>query len=80
MQDANTVVFVEVRYRASDRWGGAAASITAKKQRRLVNAASSYLQRHPEFKGAPCRFDVVAVSGSQAEPRFKWIRSAFGVA
>lgn len=78
MQDEGTLVFIEVRYRASDRWGGALASVTRKKQRRLINAASSYLKQHPQFAGKPCRFDVVAVTGTTVEPDLKWVRSAFG--
>lgn len=80
MLDRSTLVFVEVRYRSSNRWGGALASVTRKKQRRLINAASSYLQQHPQFKGKPCRFDVVAITGTAAEPELKWVRSAFGAA
>jgi len=56
-----TLVFVEVRARAQARQGGAAASITPLKQRRLVRAAQHYLLR---WKcPPPCRFDVVAVEG-----------------
>lgn len=76
-QDGNTIVFVEVRYRASDRWGTGLASITSTKQRRLTKAASSWLKRHPGLRRAPCRFDVVSVSGSETNPVCKWVRSAF---
>ena len=76
-RDGNTIVFVEVRYRASSRWGDGLASITAAKQRKLTRAASSWLQRNPRFRQAPCRFDVVAVSGAETEPTLKWISNAF---
>ena len=78
MRDGGTVVFVEVRYRASEQWGGALGSVTRKKQWRLANAASSYLKAHPGLARLPCRFDVVAVTGPKAAPKLKWIRSAFG--
>jgi putative endonuclease len=56
-------VFVEVRQRADARHGGAAASITPAKQRRLVLAAQVYLLR---LKHTPrCRFDVVAIDAGQ---------------
>lgn len=61
MQDCNALVFVEVRKRADHRYGGAAASVTARKQARLVIAAQTFLQR---YRTPPaCRFDVVAIDG-----------------
>lgn len=73
-RDGDVLVFVEVRLRADDRFGGAAASIGPAKQRRLAAAASLYLAR---FGRAPrCRFDVVTLG--QGEPR--WLRGAFDAA
>jgi putative endonuclease len=77
MRDGATLVFVEVRYRADDRFGGGAASITAAKRRRLVRAASLFLAAHAPWADAPCRFDVVDASGSVDAPTLKWIRDAF---
>lgn len=71
MREGDELVFVEVRQRARRDYGSAAATVGPTKQRRLVAAASEYLQRHGE---QPCRFDVVAFEG-QAEPA--WIRDAF---
>jgi len=72
-EDEGTVVFVEVRSRASDGFGGAAESITAAKRSRLLAAAKLYLSGRPQ---AHCRFDVFLVEG---EPRqVRWIRDAFG--
>lgn len=68
------VVFVEVRARRSDAFGGAAGSITAAKRRRLVAAARHYLARR-RVAGA-CRFDVVLLQGD--EPRIEWLANAFG--
>jgi putative endonuclease len=67
-----TLVFVEVRVRASDSHGGAAASVGLAKQRSLVLAAQHYLRawRSPP----PCRFDVVAIEGE----RIDWLQGAFG--
>ena len=70
MLDADTLVFVEVRQRADSAHGGAAASITPAKIRRLVRAAQLYLMRLP--KVPPCRFDVVAIDAGQLE----WLRNA----
>jgi putative endonuclease len=74
MRQANTLVFVEVRYRRSRRFGSAVETVTPTKQRRLIRAASGYLQRHN--LDLPCRFDVVGVSGPQQE-EIEWISDAF---
>ncbi len=66
-----TLVFVEVRSRASTSHGGALASVSAAKQRSLVFAAQHYLARLAQVP--PCRFDVVAVEGSTLQ----WVRAAF---
>ncbi len=72
MQDKKTLVFVEVRSRAKSQYGGAAASITHSKQRRLTLAAQAYLQR---FKSIPpCRFDVVAIDAGEVE----WLKNVMG--
>ena len=66
-----TLVFVEVRQRRSCGHGGAAASVTATKQRRLVHAAQHYLLRFSA--PPPCRFDVLALDGDTVE----WLQAAF---
>jgi putative endonuclease len=66
-----TLVFAEVRARSSAAFGGAAASVTARKRERIVLAARHYLLR---YAAAPaCRFDVVAIDGG----RIDWLRGAF---
>ena len=73
-RDGATLVFVEVRYRAGESYGGALESITAAKRRRIAAAANQYLAR----LGAqpPCRFDVITFEG----PSPRWLRAAFDVA
>lgn len=66
-----TLVFVEVRSRADAAFGGALASVTPAKQRRLVRAAQHYLLRLPV--PPPCRFDVVAIDGTALQ----WVKGAF---
>jgi putative endonuclease len=66
-----TLVFVEVRQRASAAAGGAAASITAIKQRRIVLAARHFLLRLGSTP--PCRFDAVLIEGDA----LRWLRGAF---
>ena len=66
-----TLVFVEVRSRANDSHGSAAASVGAMKRRRIVFAAQHYLRSMPTMP--PCRFDVVAIDGDHLE----WLSAAF---
>jgi putative endonuclease len=66
-----TLVFVEVRARSSTRHGGAAASVSAGKQRALVYAARHYLAALAAMPR--CRFDVVALDGDD----LNWLRAAF---
>ena len=72
MRDAaGTLVFVEVRQRAGRAFGGAAASVSPTKQRRIIFAARHYLMRLAQQP--PCRFDVVSVEAGAIE----WLRGAF---
>ena len=76
MEDAGTVVFVEVRFRRDDRFGGGAASVDHRKRRRIVLAARAWLAGQRGLAEAPCRFDVVAVHGGDPL-ECEWIRGAF---
>ncbi|MDD2712524.1 MAG: YraN family protein [Simplicispira sp.] len=69
-----TLVFVEVRSRASSAFGGAGASIGSAKRQRIVFAARHYLMRLGT--PPPCRFDVVLLEGE----RVQWLRAAFDAA
>ena len=79
MKDTDgTLVFIEVRQRASQSHGGAGASISAVKQKRIVFAARHYLMRFKTLP--PCRFDVVLIHGglgAAQAPAIEWLRSAF---
>ncbi|WP_079226631.1 YraN family protein [Pseudomonas putida] len=78
MLDADTVVFVEVRYRLHADFGGALGSIDGRKQKRLVRAATLFLQKESRWADHPCRFDVVALQGSRHAGRpFQWLKNAF---
>ncbi len=77
MRDREVVVFVEVRYRRSGAFGGAIDSVGPSKQRRLIKAASLFLQQHPDLSRQPCRFDVIALEGTAEAARIEWLRNAF---
>lgn len=76
-RDGGTLVFVEVRYRASAAFGGGFASVDAGKRRRLVRAAQLYLASHSSLAMLPCRFDVVEAEGDPAAPSIRWLKDAF---
>jgi len=75
MRDGETLVFVEVRYRSSNRFGGAAASVDAAKQQKLIRAAQTFLGEQ-RLHHLPCRFDVVTVSPHDGGMRVDWIPNA----
>ena len=70
-QDGDSLVFVEVRLRRSNRFGGAAASITHAKQRKLVATARCYLAG---LRSVPsCRFDAIVLDALDTQ-RIEWLR------
>jgi putative endonuclease len=73
MRDSKTLVFVEVRLRSNSRFGGAGASITTAKQRKLTRTAEHYLQQHGN---SACRFDAVLMDKANLQ-NIEWIRNAF---
>jgi len=81
MLDKKTLVFVEVRFRKNNLFGGGLESITAAKQLKLRKTAELYLQQNAKHKNA--RFDVVSMSknnqtsNNKEEYTFDWIRNAF---
>jgi putative endonuclease len=74
MRDGTTVVFIEVRLRHHAGFGGAAASIDARKQKRIISTAQQYLAGLVRIP--PCRFDVVLLDDAQGE-RMQWLKNAF---
>ncbi|MDR0934282.1 MAG: YraN family protein [Burkholderiaceae bacterium] len=69
MQDGRTLVFVEVRQRASRGFGGAAASITRTKQLRLIKTAQLFLQKLNTTPAS--RFDAIALDGG----KITWLKN-----
>ena len=75
---AGVLVIAEVRTRASSAYGGAAASVDRRKQRRITRAASQLLQQRADLARLPVRFDVIVVRDPHGEaPRIEWIQYAF---
>lgn len=76
-REGEVLVIIEVRLRSTPACGGAAASITACKQRRMVRAARQLLQSHPHSRRFAVRFDALLVDALEPEPCITWIRHAF---
>lgn len=78
MQDGDSLVFVEVRYRRQSDHGSPLESITATKQARLRKAAGHFLQQHPQLADRPCRFDVIGLTADRnGRATIEWVRDAF---
>ena len=80
MRERDTVVFIEVRYRKNNAFGGALESITCSKQEKLRLTAEQYLQQETDLTQG--RFDVVAMTGKiqnngSCNYSFEWIKNAF---
>jgi putative endonuclease len=71
-----TIVFVEVKARAGDEFGGGAAAVTPWKQRRITQMAIDYLSRN-KLHDKPCRFDVVTVDVKDDGPEIVVYANAF---
>ena len=73
MRDKQTLVFIEVRYRKNNAFGGALASISQSKQRKIIATAAFFLaEQQNEYH---CRFDAVAIDDSATSPQ--WFQGAF---
>lgn len=74
VRERDLVVFVEVRLRTGERFGGALASVDVFKRKRLARAAQRWLAEHYGERWPACRFDVVTIDGGG---RIEWVRDAF---
>ena len=74
LQDGDTHVFAEVRLRSGSTFGGAAASIDARKQAKLIRTAQHYLSGLKSIP--PCRFDAILLQVTDSK-NIEWIKNAF---
>lgn len=75
MRDGCSLVFIEVRARQTNDFGGGLASITYAKRQKIIKTTSHYLLSHKLNEQEPIRFDVVAIEGQSGE--LTWIKDAF---
>lgn len=77
MQDQESIVFVEVRYRDKETHGSGVETITRSKKSKLLKTATVYLIEQKLWEKIPCRFDVISLASPNQE--ILWIKDAFGV-
>jgi len=76
--DSDVLAIVEVRQRESAEFGGALASVTAAKRRKIISTAQYFLQREKQWRNFSVRFDVLAVQGlPDGAHQVEWVRDAF---
>ena len=77
MQEKDTIVFVEVRYRRSNAYGSSIETVDRRKQQKLLKTAEFYLQK--KYQHSPCRFDVIGahIDYESGKLRFDWVKYAF---
>jgi putative endonuclease len=76
--DGDVLAVIEVRQRGGVRFGGACASVTRRKQRKIIRAAGFFLQRRIQWRSRMMRFDVFAVEGLPGHAhRMLWLKDAF---
>lgn len=78
MLDKDCLVFIEVRYRTTNRFSRAGQTVDIHKQRKLIRTAALFLAKRAKFANSLVRFDVVAVDADEhGEKTIEWIKDAF---
>lgn len=78
MKDQETFVFIEVKFRKNNHFGGAIAAISKAKQQKIKHCVAFFLHKMKlnEYN-TPCRFDVIALEGDINQPQITWLKNAF---
>ena len=76
MRDKEFLVFIEVRSRKSERFGGGVGSITYAKRQKIIKTTSHYIIKHKVSDKYSTRFDVISIDGALGT--ISWIKDAFG--
>ncbi len=78
MKDKQTFVFVEVKYRKNNLYGGAVSAVSYSKQNKIKHCVAFFLQKaNLSEYNTPCRFDVIALEGDISQPQVTWLKNAF---
>jgi len=76
MCNGETLIFSQVRYRQSSRFDTPAETVNPAKQAKIRATAEHYLQQQRKWARSPCRFDILAIEGSDS-PQVHWLQNAF---
>ena len=78
MKDDQTLVFVEVKYRKNNHFGGAISAVSQSKQQKIKHCVAFYLHKaNLNEYNTLCRFDVIALEGDINQPQVTWLKNAF---
>jgi len=78
MRDDDTFVFVEVKYRKNNHFGGAISAVSQSKQQKIKHCVAFFLHKaNLNEYNTPCRFDVIALEGNINQPEITWLKNAF---
>lgn len=77
MENKKELLFIEVRYRNNSQHGEAFETVNTQKQKKLIQTAEIYLQKHPKYRKHHCRFDVISITGPDENLHTDWIKDAF---
>ena len=78
MQEGSTFVFVEVKYRKNNHFGGAISAVSQTKQQKIKHCVAFFLHKaNLNEYNTPCRFDVIALEGDINQPQVTWLKNAF---
>ena len=78
VRDGDAIVFVEVRYRASNRFSRAGLTVDIHKQRKLIRTAALFTSQRSKYANCVMRFDVVAIDADEhGKKTIDWIKDAF---
>jgi len=78
MKDGQVFVFIEVKYRKNNLFGGAVSAVSQLKQKKIKHCVAFFLQKiNLNEYNTPCRFDVIALEGNINQPEVTWLKNAF---
>jgi putative endonuclease len=75
--DQEVLVFVEVRYRRASRFGSAVASVTPRKQHKIIQTVHTFRSDHPAYCHRTCRFDIIGIDACGQHTQIRWLKAAF---
>lgn len=75
--DKQCLVFIEVRYRKSEKYMSVVETIDKRKCKKIIITSEYYLNQQKKYQSYQCRYDVIAITGQLDTPSIEWIKNAF---